>query len=95
MARVAYTSSPPTATAFGSLSKDVSELRVIFSFISVMDTYVSIASVNLAQIEFFRAIHTFSGYLASDTCVRGLNKTGIRIQATDAQAHVVSFHSCV
>jgi hypothetical protein len=53
MARVAYTSSPPTTTAFGSLSKDVSELRVIFSFISVMDTYVSTASVNLAENQFF------------------------------------------
>jgi hypothetical protein len=45
MARVAYTSSPPTATTFGSLSKDVSELRVIFVLISVMNTYVSLQVV--------------------------------------------------
>ena len=54
MARVAYTSSPPTATTFGSLSKDVSELRVIFVLISVMNTYVSTASISLAQTEFLQ-----------------------------------------
>jgi len=47
------------------------------------------------KLSFFRSVHTFAGCLASDTCARGLDKTGIRIQVTDAQAHVVSFHSCV
>ena len=54
MARVAYTSSPPAATTFGSLSKDVSKLRVIFVLISMMNTYVSTASISLAQIEFLQ-----------------------------------------